>query len=180
MSVTFVPDPGFTGETDLVYRVTNPDGGTSTGTVTVTVLSGGATVTPDEYSLSVGVPVYEDLGANDVNVGQGSTYTAQAALPAGLVLDSMGVLSGTPVAEFSGTIPVSVVSTVDSATHVKDLVLTITEDSFVGDDTIAPAFTSQTDTDADRINRAQAGIRVWEETYRLTAAQLAAARDAET
>ena len=177
MSVTFIPEAGFSGEDQFTYRVTNPDGGTSTGTVSVDVVAvevplAEFVIDPDVFAFDVDAPIAVGLLGGNPN----GWVASIANLPDGLSFTEGGVLSGSLPVEFDGELLVRVVDEMGRV-QTAPIRLTVREQSFGGDPFLSPALGGGGNTDADRIARARRSVADWEDTYSVTAAELAARRD---
>ena len=94
-SVTYTSNGNYSGPDSYSYTMSDGNGGTATGTVNVTVVPALAITTPLLPSATVGTSYSQPLTAT----GGSTPYTWQLAsgqLPNGLLLDSSGVVSGTP------------------------------------------------------------------------------------
>ncbi|GIE28018.1 hypothetical protein Ait01nite_010630 [Actinoplanes italicus] len=69
--VTYTPDTGWTGVDTFTYRLDDGQGGTATGTVTVTTPNAPPIVNDDLSSTSTGVPVSIPVLANDSDLNDG-------------------------------------------------------------------------------------------------------------
>ncbi|MEI3856159.1 MULTISPECIES: beta strand repeat-containing protein [unclassified Ensifer] len=111
-TITYTPTPGYAGPDSFTYTATNAGGTSSPATVTITVSA--PTIVLPNVSLAtgtVGTAYSETLTAS----GGTSPYTfsVSGTLPAGLILSSGGVLSGTPTV--AGSYSFQIVAT-DSST----------------------------------------------------------------
>ena len=180
-SLTYYPDPGFEGEDTFSYRVTNLDGEIGEATVTVNVVGDTVQVIDDSPPLiSLGSYVQYELAANDVGIGQGSTFeVVDGTLPQGLSLSSAGVLTGLATAEYRDSVRVKITSSVDGAVFYSQLSMTVQLTQWSGDAWKSPAFQASIagETDAQRLSRARLSVADWEQDYVVSAAEMAAARD---
>lgn len=100
-TVTFTPNPGFTGTTTFDYTITDALGQTSTATVTVTVLDDPA-ATDDTAITPIGTPVTIPVLSNDG--GTGLTISQIGTSPDGtIVVNPDDTVTFTPNAGFTGT-----------------------------------------------------------------------------
>jgi VCBS repeat-containing protein len=116
-NVVFTPTPNFNGPASFSYTVTDANGATATGTVNVTV-------TPVNDAPVVASPLADQAGSEDTaftfTVPSGTftdvdnttlTLSLGAGTPEWLSISAEGVISGTPPANFNGTVSVTVVAT---------------------------------------------------------------------
>jgi large repetitive protein len=101
-TITYTPDANFNGIDTITYTISDGQGGTSTATVTVTVGAGNdaPTVSPlpsraDLDADSFTGPTVVDLSGNFSDVDGDPLTFAATGLPAGLMMDAAGVISGT-------------------------------------------------------------------------------------
>ncbi|WP_143483620.1 Ig-like domain-containing protein [Propionicimonas paludicola] len=122
-TITFDPEPGFTGDASVAYRVTDSFGNTADGTAAATVTPIRPTAVADEGHAAFAHQVSVDVVANDVAgdvsaalVPGSVRFTDAAATDAGRRLetadgvwsvDASGVVSFTPAAGFTGETSVS-------------------------------------------------------------------------
>jgi large repetitive protein len=102
--VRFTPVTGFAGPATFTYTVSDPQGGSSTASVSVIVdacVAPAPLLSDDSASTRLNTPVTIDLYANDSStVG---TFALLAATPGSVVVVSPGVATYTPPPGFSGT-----------------------------------------------------------------------------
>ncbi len=106
-SFTYVPPAGFVGTDNFVYRLTNPRGGFTTATVTVTVndSNDAPTTSDDAYLISSGNVLRANVLANDSDP-DGDTLTVSplvAPQHGSLNLASDGSFTYTPDGTFAGS-----------------------------------------------------------------------------
>ncbi|MFK7835564.1 MAG: tandem-95 repeat protein [Sulfitobacter sp.] len=107
-TVTFTPDENFNGETTFTYTVTDPDGNSDEGEVTVLVgpVNDDPVANPDEAETTSGAPVIIDVRGNDTDV---ETPTEDLTIgsftsPDGEVVNNGdGTITFTPDDDFVGT-----------------------------------------------------------------------------
>lgn len=64
-TITFTPNPGFTGDVVIPYTVSDGNGGTDSAVITVTVSSDPIAANDDNYTTPSNIPVVLDLLNND-------------------------------------------------------------------------------------------------------------------
>ena len=108
-TVTYTPTTGYIGPDVFNYTITDTNGLTATGTVTVRVLPLPPVANPDIYTVNQGtpliVPAATGVLANDTD-SAGLTLSAVVATPptnGTLILNADGSLTYTPNAGFTGT-----------------------------------------------------------------------------
>ncbi|MHA7246763.1 Ig-like domain-containing protein [Arthrobacter tecti] len=101
----YAPNPGFKGTDTFTYMVSDGNGGTDEGTVTVTVKNAAPTVTNERRSTpggtAVGVPVL--INDTDPNGDPLAIADFQATTPNGTITQQGDELIYTPAAGFQGT-----------------------------------------------------------------------------
>ncbi len=103
-TVTYTPDPGFSGTDTFDYTVT--DGiADDTATVTVAVANGAPVAVDDEATTGRNRPVDIAVLANDTDPDGDTLSVAETTTPAdgSVIVNDDGTVSYTPVAGFSGT-----------------------------------------------------------------------------
>jgi large repetitive protein len=123
-SLTYTPNPNFTGEDTIIYRITDSEGGVSTATVTVTILPVNDTPT------TVGLPNQNGDDGQTVSFSVASafadpdgtplTFTA-TNLPPNLTIDpATGLITGTlaPETSVNGPYVVTITATDPSGASV--------------------------------------------------------------
>ncbi len=103
-TLTYTPDPGFSGVDGFTYTIDDGHGGTDTATVTVTVANGVAVARPDSITAAGGTPVTITVLANDDDDPNGQPLTITTDLP-GHGSASVGAdrrITYTPAAGFLG------------------------------------------------------------------------------
>jgi hypothetical protein len=104
-TLTYTPNPGFTGTDSFGYIVSDGHGGTATATVVVVVPNLTPTAVSDSASTRPGTPVTVDVLANDYDP-EGQTLTVEsvgAASHGSVALNQDGTLTYTSEAGFTGT-----------------------------------------------------------------------------
>jgi hypothetical protein len=102
--VTYQPKAGFVGTDSFTYTVSDGQGHSSVGTVSVTVGSGAPVVADDQATTGQNLPVAIDVLANDSDPQFDDLTVAQVSNPAHgtLVVDADGIVTYTPAAGFTG------------------------------------------------------------------------------
>lgn len=96
-SITYTPTAGYAGADSFTYTATNAAGTSSPAAVTVTISSPTISVTPGSLSAAmVGTAYSTSITASGGTAPYNYGITA-GALPPGLILNSSGMLSGTPM-----------------------------------------------------------------------------------
>jgi hypothetical protein len=68
-SVTFTPNPGFSGEVNIPYTISDGHGGTSSSVITITVETSPLAANPDSYVTSPNITIPLNILSNDVGSG---------------------------------------------------------------------------------------------------------------
>lgn len=98
-SYTYTPSAGYSGPDTFTYTITNPNGLTSTASVTINV---GPRALSDDIRTTAGTPVSGDISTND-NVAVGAVFSKVADPAHGtVVVNANGTYTYTPAANFSG------------------------------------------------------------------------------
>lgn len=171
MRIRYTPEPGASGVDTFSYRITNPDGGTSVGTVTVNVSGDTFTVLDDNFQFRVGEPFEFRLFSNDELAGLGATYGVTGVLPDGMTVTSDGVVFGLLTTESEGSVGV-VVTSATGATGASTLSWSarLPEQT---DAWMSPAYVEGSGlTDAERVNQSLLGLDTWRERFPITALEL--------
>ena len=137
-TLTYTPDPGFSGSDSFTYTLTG-DGGTSTATVSITVkpiATDDTAVTPTNSTLS------GNVAANDSGSSR-STAVAASPTHGTLILNSNGVFTYTPAPGFSGSDSFTYTLTADGGEATGTVHLTVTPVA-KPDSATAPAGTAVT------------------------------------
>lgn len=126
-TVSFLPTPNFNGETSFTYTVTDPDGNSDTGEVTVQVnpVNDAPVAVDDTDTTDLDTTVTVDLLANDRDVDGDVLSVTEATVPAtqGTLFDNGdGTFDFTPATGFIGDATISYTiadaeGLVDSAQH---------------------------------------------------------------
>lgn len=109
-TVIFTPAPGATGTSQFVYTASDGHGGTSAGTVTVTIVGGGGnrapTVNPDIAATSGTTPVTIAVLANDTDPDGNPLTISGVTQPASgtVTVNGNNTLTYTPAGGFVGTV----------------------------------------------------------------------------
>ncbi|WP_162867862.1 Ig-like domain-containing protein [Euzebya tangerina] len=112
-TVTINPDgtldytaaPGFKGTDTVTYRVTDPDGGTATSTLSVTVVNTPPTAVADTAATDAGTPVDIPVLANDADANDDPLTVTEVSAPDNgtAAVNPDGTITYTPDATFKGT-----------------------------------------------------------------------------
>lgn len=106
-NATYTPAPDFNGSDGFVYSVTDPDGETSSATVTITVLSVNdpPVAVDDSVSTDEDTPVTADVLANDYDVDGDPLQVSISAGPGrgAAVVDLDGSITYTPDPDYNGS-----------------------------------------------------------------------------
>lgn len=165
---TYTPEAGFSGTDGFIYKVTDADGGTSEGTVLITVTAAPRppTAQDDAFTLNEDSSFSGNVVANDFDPdGDSLTVSLVSGLTNGgtLVLNANGTFTYTPAANWSGTDGFTYKVT-DATGNTDTAVVTLTvnavndapaaaNDTFVTDEdaplVITPASLLGNDTDID-------------------------------
>ena len=128
--VSYVPDPDWSGTDAIGYQVTDPDGATSTATVTLTVtpLNDAPAAADDTATTTEDTGVDVDVLTNDTDPdGDALTATITTAPTGGTATLTGGTLTYTPDPDWSGTDAVGyTVTDPDGATSTATVTLTVT------------------------------------------------------
>jgi len=104
--IEYSPSSNFFGEDSFVYRITAPNGDTSTATVTITVTPQNDPIQAnDDYGSTLeDVPVLIDVLMNDTNVDGDNLFLETVSVPLNGVVDinSNGTVTYTPNSDFNG------------------------------------------------------------------------------
>jgi len=149
-TVTFTPDADFNGETTFTYTVTDPDGNSDTGEVTVYVAAvndapvavDGSDTTAEDTSIIV------DLLANDSDVDGDPLTVVNASVPSeqgSLVNNGDGTVTFTPFPDFVGD--ATITYTVSDPDGLQDTALHVVTVTDVADAPTAVDDTATTDED---------------------------------
>ncbi|MDN5848790.1 MAG: putative Ig domain-containing protein [Nitrococcus sp.] len=97
-SITYQPDPGFTGSDSFTYTASNANGTSAPATVSITVSPPTLTLTPATLPAGTAGSAYSQSLTASGGIGPYTFAVTAGALPAGLSLAADGTLSGTPSA----------------------------------------------------------------------------------
>ncbi|MBL4779800.1 putative Ig domain-containing protein [Ralstonia sp.] len=101
-SITYTPNPSYSGMDSFTYTASNAGGTTAPATITVTVSNATVNYAPSSPAGGTVGAAYSQSLASASGGTAPYTYTiASGALPPGLTLTSNGMLSGTPTADGS-------------------------------------------------------------------------------
>ncbi|WP_316682699.1 putative Ig domain-containing protein, partial [Ralstonia flaminis] len=97
LSLTYTPNPSFSGTDTFAYTATNAGGTSSPATITVTVSNATVTYAPSSPAAgTVGTAYSQSLASANGGTAPYTYTLASGSLPSGLSLASNGTLSGTP------------------------------------------------------------------------------------
>ncbi|KAG1647844.1 hypothetical protein GQR58_030292 [Nymphon striatum] len=148
--VVFTPNPDFNGPTTITYTVEDPNGGSTTGTVEVTVnpvndapvANDDVDVTPEDEPITV------DLLANDTDVDGDELTVTEVSVPAEqgtIVNNDDGTATFTPAPDFNGEVTISyTISDPDGLTDSAEHTVYVNE---VSDGPVAEDDTAETPED---------------------------------
>lgn len=146
-TVSFLPTPDFNGETSFTYTVTDPDGNSDTGEVTVQVnpVNDAPVAVDDTDTTDLDTTVTVDLLANDSDVDGDTLSVTAATVPpeqGSLLNNGDGTVTFTPAAAFTGPATISYAISdgnggEDSAVHVIDVTPEVLAPPVANDDTAA-------------------------------------------
>ncbi len=108
-SLTYVPNPGFSGTDTFTYTITDPSGATSTATVTVSVappVNLPPVANPDSATTPLDTPVTINVLGNDTDPESDPLTVTGASVPPAqgtVVVNPDGTVTFTPAAGFTGT-----------------------------------------------------------------------------
>ena len=140
--VRFTPATGFVGDATVQYTVSDGRGGTTTGTLTVTVDNAAPVAAPDTASTTVGVPVSGiDVLANDTDANVTAGFGGQSLTIVTTGADAPTADHGT-VTVVGGTLTVT-----PDAGHVGDVVVTYTVSDGAGGTATGTLTVTVTNTD---------------------------------
>lgn len=143
---TYTPDLNFEGPDSFSYTVSDGNGGTATGTVSITVEGvNDAPVGVDaSYSVDEDGTLEDTISATDVDAGDSLTYTLDDDVTSGvLVLNANGSFTYTPDDNFNGTDSFTyTVEDVDGETSTGTITLNVgaVNDAPVGEDDSGSTF----------------------------------------
>jgi len=148
-SLTFTPDADFNGSTTISYTIDDGNGGTDTGTVTVTVdaVNDAPVAVDDAAQTDEDTAVDIDVLVNDADAdGDALEVTAATSADGTVVINADESLTFTPDADFNGSTTISY--TIDDGNGGTDTgTVTVTVDA-VNDVPVAVDDAAQTDEDA--------------------------------
>jgi uncharacterized protein YhjY with autotransporter beta-barrel domain len=107
-SISYMPAAGYSGPDSFTYTATNSSGTSAPATVSLTVTAPTLVLTPGAGALPVGMVGTAYSQTISTSGGTAPYSFTATGLPAGLTLSTGGVLSGTPTANGSFTLAVSV------------------------------------------------------------------------
>ncbi|MEV4642653.1 Ig-like domain-containing protein [Actinoplanes sp. NPDC049548] len=108
-TITYTPDAGFKGPEAITYTLADARGGTTTGTLTVTVANAGPTAVADITGTPAKTAATIDVAGNDTDPNDDTLTVTAVGQPAGgaatgTVVDNHdGTVTFTPSASFGGT-----------------------------------------------------------------------------
>lgn len=148
-TITYTPDPDFSGADSFTYTISDAAGGEDTATVSVTVapVNDAPVATDDQANATEDTAIFVDLLANDVDV-DGDALTVDLGTPANgtVVFDGTGFLY-TPDPNFSGTD--SFTYTIDDGNGGQDTGEVTVTVAAVNDAPVAATDTGTGDEDTD-------------------------------
>jgi Ca2+-binding RTX toxin-like protein len=154
-TVSFLPNPDFNGETTFTYTVTDPDGNSDTGEVTVLVnpINDAPDAVDDADTTDFNTPITVDLLANDTDVDlpEGDVLTVTAvSVPADqgtIENNDDGTALFTPADGFTGDATISyTIEDVAGLSDIAEHVVTVADDAGNNAPVTAPD-TAETDED---------------------------------
>jgi VCBS repeat-containing protein len=152
-TVTYTPDPDYSGADNFTYTISDGDGATATATVSVTVawMDDLVLAFDDEAATGEDAPVTVDVLANDTGKGDGiaSVVVVAATLPASegtAVVNADKTIRFTPAADLHGTVAFDyTVTDADGDNATATVTVTIAPQN---DDPVASNDAATTDEDA--------------------------------
>ncbi|MGW6131064.1 beta strand repeat-containing protein [Cellulomonas sp. NPDC055163] len=136
--VRYTPPAGFSGTVTFDYTVTDPDGGTSSSTVTVTVANAAPVAVDDVAPAASGTAVDIDVLANDTDAnGTALTVTAVTQPAHGTVERVDGLVRYTPAPGWAGTDTFTYTAGDGSLTDTATVTVTVANAAPVADDETA-------------------------------------------
>ncbi|WIM95009.1 Ig-like domain-containing protein [Actinoplanes oblitus] len=114
--IKYTPAPGYVGPDAFPYTISDGNGGTATGTVTVTVSDGVPVAVPDARRTPYGRPIAVDVLTNDLDPAGTLAVTAVGVPDRGTATFTASMVNYMPPAGFSGTATLDYTA-VDDAGH---------------------------------------------------------------
>jgi uncharacterized repeat protein (TIGR01451 family) len=124
-TIRYTPATGYSGADSFTYVVTDGQGGTATGTVSVTVSDGAPVALPEQQTTPYRHAVTVKVLANDLDPAGGLTVTAVTQPAGGKVTFTKDSVAFTPKDGFSGVVTFDYTAT-DSAGKTTTATVTIT------------------------------------------------------
>ncbi|MGF9565512.1 IPT/TIG domain-containing protein [Neorhizobium sp. BT27B] len=109
LTLSYTPNPGFSGNDSFDYTATNGGGTSAPATVTVTVVNPTLTLAPATGALPAAIvgTAYSQTITTSGGTGTYAYTVTAGALPAGLSLSASGVIAGTPTAVASASFTIT-------------------------------------------------------------------------
>ncbi|WP_433303609.1 Ig-like domain-containing protein [Actinoplanes sp. CA-030573] len=114
--IRYTPAPGYVGPDAYTYRISDGNGGTATGNVTITVSNGVPVAVPDDRQTPYQHPITVDVLTNDLDPAGTLAVTAAGAPDRGTATFTASSVTYTPPAGFAGTATLGYTA-VDDAGH---------------------------------------------------------------